>query len=196
MNNKIALYWWAFNPPTIWHFQVIQKLLTLKQVDKILFCPDWYREDKNYWISCEKRIQLINIFFQELINMWLNVELLDHFLNNNVTTTTIWVDEYIKSKFDAEIFHIFWIDVIDNIKNWSWNKNWVIQKNLNKIFLMRKWYKIWNLSEFDKYKIIDLDVLEISSTTVRGMIKTKISVKNILSPWVFDFVLQENLYSN
>lgn len=60
---------------------------------------------------------------------------------------------------------------------------------------MRKWYKIWNLSEFDKYKIIDLDILEIS-TTVREMIKTKISVKNILSPWVFDFVLQENLYSN
>jgi nicotinic acid mononucleotide adenylyltransferase len=44
------------------------------------------------------------------------------------------------------------------------------------------------------YIVLDLDILEISSTTVKEMIRNKISVDKVLTPEVKQIIERENLY--
>jgi len=141
MNEKIAIYWWAFNPPTLWHLHVIKQVLNNSEIEKIIIVPDWIRLDKKYNISEEHRNNLINIFVKEAINLWYNIELENHFLNweNNSDTTTYQVDKYFTNKLWIQPYHIFWVDVSSWINTWSWNPDKYIQKKLKKIFVPRKW---------------------------------------------------------
>ncbi len=193
--QSIAIYWGAFNPPTIWHKDIVNKLLTQKKVDKIIFSPDWQRADKNYKISFTQRCKMMEIFFEELTDEWLNVEFDDYFLTRkDWNTTTMQVEEYFKDKLWFSPSHIFWIDTIKNMPNRVWNKDRYIQDKLKKIFILRKWFLLPENIDMENYSLYDLDILEISSTTIREMIRNKLKVNHILTPKVHEFILKEELY--
>ncbi len=195
MKHEIAVYWWAFNPPTLWHFGVVEKLLTSNKVQKIIFTPDGERSDKNYEILSEKRQKMIQIFFEEMLKQWFNVEMEKHFLfQKNTQTTTMDVQEYFEEKLWKTPTHIFWVDVIESMPNWVWNKDNYLEQHLKKIFLMRKGFDVPEMKNFQNFEILDFDILEISSTTVREMIKNKLRVEHILTPKVHEFVMDEKLY--
>ena len=80
MSNKIAIYWWAFNPPTLWHLHVIKEVFNNTDIEKIIIVPDWFRLDKDYKISEKDRNNLIKIFIDELQINWYRVELETYFL--------------------------------------------------------------------------------------------------------------------
>lgn len=192
--KNIAIYWGAFNPPTIWHFEVIEKLLVSQKVEKIIFTPDWQRVDKDYKIQREKREKILQIFFEELREKWLNVEFEDYFLKSDWNTTTIEVEEYFSLKLWFSPFHIFWIDTISSMPNWVWNRDKYLENELKKIFINRKWFQIPEKIDMQNYQIYDLSILEISSTIVREMIKNKIKVDEILTPKVNQNIQENWLY--
>lgn len=195
MNHEIALYGWAFNPPTLWHFWVVEKLLVWEKVEKIIFTPDGERADKNYGILTQKRQEMIQIFFEEMLRKWLNVEIEKNFLmQKNAQTTTMDVEEYFTQKLWKHPTHIFWVDVISSMSHWSGNKDKYLEQKLKKIFLMRKGFEIPQMQGFKNFEIFDPDILEISSTTVRQMIKNGLKVDHILTPKVHEFVMDEKLY--
>lgn len=194
MKNNIASYWWAFNPPTLWHFGVLQKLSTSKKVDKIIFTPDWERCDKKYSVNPEKRQEMMRVFLQDCRELDINIDYESNFLLSQNQTTTMDVERYFIDKYSTQIAHIFWIDVISSMPNWAWNIDKYLEEKLKKIFLMRKWYKIPDMSFMDNFEIIDLDIIEISSTTVREMLKNKLNVWQVLTPLVWEFVMDEKLY--
>jgi nicotinate-nucleotide adenylyltransferase len=195
MENKIAVYGGAFNPPTLWHEKVISGLLTSKQVEKIILSPDGYRLDKNYGISQEKRKKIIDIFIESLLKKWLNVEIDTHFLEgkNWDFTSTIEVDKYFKEKLWFSPYHIFWSDVIKNMKNWSGNNDEFIEKKLNKLFISRPWYEL-TLENIDNYLLADLpDLIEISSTVVRNMLSVKKNVNAIITAEISEYIQNNNI---
>ena len=65
--EKVAIYGWAFNPPTLWHQTVMTKMLSQKKVDKIIFTPDWDRLDKDYWVSKNLRIKMLENFYESIL---------------------------------------------------------------------------------------------------------------------------------
>lgn len=192
--ENIAIYWGAFNPPTIWHKLVIEKLLTQNEVSKIIFSPDWERRDKNYQINSTDRIKMLQIFFAELKQRWLNVDFEDYFLKNPWKTTTMEVENYFTNKLWFSPHHIFWIDTISNMPNWVWNTEKYIENKLKKIFIKRKGFEVPINLEMQNFKILDLEILEISSTTVREMIKNKMRVDHILTPKVRNYIEENWLY--
>lgn len=192
--KNIAIYWGAFNPPTIWHFEVIKWVLTNKIVEKIIFAPDWQRVDKDYRIQREKREKILQIFFEELREKWLNVEFEDYFLKSDWNTTTMEVEEYFSLKLWFSPFHIFWIDTISSMPNWVWNRDKYLENELKKIFINRKWFQIPGKIDMQNYQIYDLSILEVSSTIVREMIKNKIKVDEILTPKVNQNIQENWLY--
>jgi nicotinate-nucleotide adenylyltransferase len=195
MENKIAIYGGAFNPPTLWHEKVISGLLTSKQVEKIILSPDGYRLDKNYGISQEKRKEIIEIFIKNLLNKWLNVEVDSHFLEgkNWDFTSTIEVDKYFKEKLGFSAYHIFWSDVIRSMKNWSWNDEHFIEKELKKLFISRPWYELY-LEDIDNYILADLpDLIEISSTIVREMLSVRQNVSAVIVPEISEYIQKNNI---
>ncbi len=194
--EKVAIYGWAFNPPTLWHQTVMTKMLSQKKVDKIIFTPDWDRLDKDYWVSKNLRIKMLENFYESILNQWFNVDFEDHFLKQKAQkTTTMDVERYFIEKLDLQPHHIFWIDVIESMPNWSWNINHYLENDLKKIFLNRKWFILPKNIAMKNYIVLDLDILEVSSTMARQAIKTKQSVDSILSLPVRDFVLNNGMYA-
>jgi len=59
---------------------------------------------------------------------------------------------------------------------------------------MRKGFELPDVTHLQNFEILDLDILEISSTTVRQMIKNELNIQHILTPKVFEFVMDEKLY--
>ena len=193
--EKIAVYGWAFNPPTLWHQAVITKMLTQNKVDKIIFTPDWDRLDKDYWVSKNLRIKMLENFYESLVEKWLNIEFEDYFLKQKAQkTTTMDVERYFIEKLGLQPHHIFWIDVIESMPNWSWNINQYLENDLKKIFLNRKWFILPKNINMKNYIVLDLDILEVSSTIARQAIKTKQKVDDILSLPVKNFVLSNEMY--
>ena len=194
--SNIAIYWWAFNPPTLWHLNVIKEVITNSNINKIIIVPDWLRLDKNYNIKEKDRENLINIFINNLKNEWLNVELENHFLKNknNSDTTTYKVDKYFINKYKKQVYHIFWTDISWEIKKWSWNPNKYIQKKLKKIFITRKWYKFipyW----LENYILLKTkNISNISSTKVKETINKNQKIDKLVTKEIEEYIKNNNLY--
>lgn len=197
MNEKIAIYWWAFNPPTLGHFFVINEIFKNTDIDKILIVPDWDRDDKDYKIEKKLRKDMIELFVNILKNKWLNVWVDYYFFenkNNSKITTTREVDLYFKEKLNSEPWHIFWTDISWQIKKWSWNPNKYIEKTLKKIFIKRKWFKFIN-NELENYILINpKNSPNISSTTIRENCKNNIPISNLLFKEIEEYIIKYKIY--
>lgn len=195
--EKIWIYGGAFNPPTRWHKKVVQWVLEQWLVDTVIFAPTGEREDKSYGITSYLRERLLKIFYSELIWAGFTVDWCDYFLQNkqNALTTTIGMDEYFQSKYHAQIHHIFGVDVIPRIPSWSGNEKSEVENRLRKIFIPRKGYELPKDFSMPLSHMLDVDIPQISSTLAREMIQTKKDVSELLTPWVAEFIQQNNLYS-
>jgi len=196
MIDKIAIYWGAFNPPTLWHLHVIEQVFKYTEIKKIIIVPDWFRLDKNYWIDEKYRNDLINIFISELNKKWLNVEIETYFLEwkNKSDTTTYKVDKYFINKLKFQPYHIFWTDISNWIKNWSWNPNKYIQKKLKKIFIPRMWYKFDNF-DLENYKLIETNIeSNISSTKIKENINKNLKIDKLVMKKIEKYIKDNKLY--
>lgn len=194
MIERVWLYGWWFNPPTLWHKELIQKLSASWKVDRIIFSPDWKRNDKNYSTTLDQRMRMLKAFYEAIKSEWLNVYFEEYFASNNINTSTLEVESFYVQKLWFQPWHIFWSDTISSIPNWVWNTHRQIEDHLKKIFIVRKWYEVPASINMSNYIVLDLDILEISSTTVREMISKKMSVDKVLTPEIKDIVLNESLY--
>ncbi len=196
--ENVAIYWGAFNPPTLAHSQVVHEVLSRTNIDHIILSPSWEREDKNFWIDHIHRRWLIELFLKLLQNHWANVSLEPHFFewNNSDITTTRAEEEFFRDKLWFSPSFIFWSDVAPNMHWWSNNENRFIEEQLRKIFISRPWKHFnFKANGFREYTLLDIpDMLDVSSSTAREMIRQKQSVEWILHPEMSQKIKKENLY--
>lgn len=197
--ENIAIYWWSFNPPTLWHIQVVKWVLEHTDIKKIIVAPSWDRLDKSHNIEHNNRKKLIEIFIKVLKESWVNVDLDLYFFEwkNNGITTTLQEEKYFKQKLWLEPTFIYWSDVVTHMHNWVWNDNKYIEKKLKKIFINRPGYefKPQNYS-LDNYILLDIpELIQVSSSVAREMIKNKQSVADILNPEIVKEIINNNLYT-
>lgn len=193
---KTAIYWWAFNPPTLGHYHSIEQVFKNSKIDKIIIVPDWVRLDKEYKTSFKNRNELIKIFVEELNEKWFNIELDNHFFEwkNNSDTTTYEVDKYFINKLGFEPYHIFWTDISEWIKDWSGNPDKYIQKRLKKIFVPRFGY-VFNDYDLENYELLKIDYeSNISSTIVRNNIKENKKIDNLVNKNIEKYIIEHKLY--
>lgn len=187
MNTTVwntAIYWGAFNPPTLAHAQVVQKVLEQTSIDHIIINPSWEREDKKFWISPEKRKRLMELFCKILQEWWSHISLETHFLEGKSwwLTTTRAEERFFREQLGVSPSFIFGNDVAPKMSWWSENEDRFIQEKLRKIFIKRPGYDFnFEANGFREYTLLDIpDMLDISSTTAREMIANKLSVEGIL----------------
>lgn len=196
MEKDIAIYGWSFNPPTLGHKYVIETVLNKTKIESIILNPDWERLDKDYKIEQNYRKKMINLFHNDLVKNWLNVDIEEYFMNwNNWRNTTIMqVKEYYKEILWFEPWFIFGTDVINAMPSWKDNKNQYIEKKLKKIFIPRSWKK-YNLEWFENYIILDSPLLDISSTEVKqSLINNKEKVNWLINNEIEQYIAENNLY--
>lgn len=196
--ETIAIYWGAFNPPTLAHAQAVQEVLKRKAASHIILSPSGEREDKNFWIPHMNRKKLIHIFLELLKKDGLSVSLDTHFFegNNGWHTTTTAEEVYFRKKLWFSPAFIFGSDVAKNIPWWSNNEGKFIEERLRKIFIMRPWEHFDFIANgFKEYTLLDIpDMLDISSSLAREMVARKRSVNGILFPEISAEIKENDLY--
>lgn len=196
--ENIAIYWGAFNPPTLAHAQVIQEVLQQTSVDHIILNPSGEREDKTFGISPEKRKGIMEIFCKVLRDSGKNISLETHFLEERHTglTTTTAEEKYFRELLWVSPSFIYGTDVAPNMSWWSNNEGRFIQERLKKIFIKRPWFEFdFEANGFREYILLDIPhMLDISSTVAREMIQNKQSVEGILFPEIAKEMQDEHLY--
>jgi nicotinate (nicotinamide) nucleotide adenylyltransferase len=197
--ENIAIYWGAFNPPTLAHAQIVQEILKISSISHVIISPSWERADKNFQIPNMNRKKLIETFTQILSDSWLDVSLDTFFLEwkNNWLTTTAAEEEYFREKLWVSPHFVFGTDVAPDMLDWSGNDEKFIETKLQKIFVNRPWYDFdFEENGFDNYILLDIpDMLAISSSLAREMIQNKQSVKHILHPNIVQEIHDNNLYN-
>lgn len=196
---KTAIYWGAFNPPTLAHIQVVEEVLKTSEISHVILSPSGEREDKVFDISNQERRKLIERYLEILQNLWASVSLDDYFFEgkNKGITTTKAEEAYFREKLWFSPYFIFGSDTAENMSWWSDNEDRFLQEKLKKIFISRPWYSFdFQANGFREYMLLDIpDMLDISSSLAREMIQNKGLVDGILHPEIQQKIENNNLYS-
>ncbi len=197
-NKNVAIYWGAFNPPTLAHSKVVQEVLAQTDISHIILSPSGEREDKDFWIEHENRRKLIQIFLKLLQDSGAKVSLDTHFFewNNAGITTTSEEEAYFRKKLWFSPAFIFWSDTAANMHWWSNNEDRFIEEKLKKIFIARPGTHFdFEANGFSEYLLLDIpNMLDISSSLAREMIQHKQSVAWILDPKIIHEIEKNHLY--
>jgi len=140
--TETAIYWGAFNPPTLAHIQVVQEVLKTTDITHVIISPSGEREDKDFWIEHADRRKLIEKYVEILKKLWLSVSLDTYFFDTNDSwvTTTKAEQEYFEDRLWMSPYFVFGSDTAENMSWWSNNENRFIEEKLKKIFIQRPWY--------------------------------------------------------
>ena len=183
---KIGVYVGSFNPPHKGHIKIVKHLLKKKIVDRILIIPT-----NNYWnktniIDLNHRINMLNFFKTNNI-------IINNTLNNLEYTYQIFRE---LKKDNNEYSLILGADNIISFSKWKnyeelLNKELIIinRDNLDVIKYLKE------LNKNDKYKIVNIKNIDMSSTYIREKINNEKLIKNIIDNQVLDYIKKENLYS-
>ncbi len=183
---KIGVYVGSFNPPHKGHIKIVKHLLNKKIVDKILIIPT-----NNYWnktniIDLNHRINMLNFFKTNNI-----------IINNTLNNLEYTYQVFRELKKDNNDYSL--ILGADNIVTFAKWKNYEELLNQELIIINRNNLDIKKylneLNKKDKYKIINIKNIDISSTYIRENIKNEKLIKNIIDKQVLDYIKKENLYS-
>ena len=182
----MGVYVGSFNPPHKGHIKIVKHLLNKKIVDKILIIPT-----NNYWnktniIDLNHRINMLNFFKTDNI-----------IINNTLNNLEYTYQVFRELKKDHNEYSL--ILGADNIISFSKWKNYEELLNQELIIINRDNLDIKKylneLNKKDKYKIINIKNIDISSTYIRENIKNEKLIKNIIDKQVLDYIKKENLYS-
>lgn len=182
---KIGVYVGSFNPPHKGHIKIVETLIKERYVDKVIIIPT-----NNYWnktnlINLNHRLNMLNFFKNENI-------IINNTLNNLEYTYQI-IRELKKDNNEYSL--ILGADNIINFDKW---KNYEELLKLELLIINRNDINIKKylekLNKNDKYKIINIENINISSTYIRENINKK-EITNIIDKQVLNYIQKENLYS-
>lgn len=200
LQEDVAIYWGAFNPPTLAHEQVVKEVLSTQEISKIIISPSGERKDKDFWISWEQRKKLIDTYMEILSWEWLNVELDTHYFEwkNGSHTTTASEEKYFWDKLWISPWFIFGSDVAKDMPDWLENEWKFIEKKLNKIFIPRPGSQFdFSASWYENYILLDeVEMLDVSSSIAREIVKNKCSISWILNPKIAETISENNIIYN
>ena len=158
----IYIFGWAFDPPHVGHTAIVKSLLAKREVDKLIIIPSSARNDKQYHVSDEHRLAMLEIFVDEIekgeilekgkkegllenereqilrSSGWQKQTVIidDYFLKNwEGEMITRDVDQYCREKYGEDIVHIFGTDTIESMS--GWDEEGYAAKKVRKLFVPR-----------------------------------------------------------
>jgi predicted adenine nucleotide alpha hydrolase (AANH) superfamily ATPase/nicotinic acid mononucleotide adenylyltransferase len=156
----------AFDPPHVAHSAIIRALLHFKNPTLIVVVPSWIRNDKTYTIDNQHRLELCNIFLQEINDP--RVILDTEFFSWTSEMTTKDVDIFAREKYEEDIIHVFGTDTALSMP--YWDNEWYAARHIQKLFVPR-WDVLPQFEHIENYELFtDSHIPDVSSTVIRETI--------------------------
>ncbi len=199
---KIGIFGGTFDPPHIGHINACKSFIEKLDLDQIyvipVFLPPHKRISSN--VSAENRFEMTKIAFSNLANRVVVSDMEIKRKGKSYTAETI---RYFKDNGYDDIYFLCGTDMILSMD--TWYKPEYIFKNSKIVYARRE--KDEEISilidqkcrEYrEKYEaqiiLLELDVIEVSSSEIREAISCKEKLQNFVSKDVYEYITKNKLY--
>ena len=186
----------TFNPIHNGHLGMAKRVIDEFKFDEILFIPAYIQPHKNLAYckrSAPHRLEMLKIALENYPKFKLNTIEFDR---KGLSYTYITILELYKRLPDIEgkINFVIGTDAFLNIYKWQDGQNLV--KLLDFIVLIRDEKELEMCKELKgvKYRVLQADKINISSTMVREMVKSKQDISELVPSEVKRYIEQNHLY--
>ena len=186
----------TFNPVHNGHLGMAQKVIEEFKFDEILFIPAYIQPHKNLAYckrSAPHRLEMLKLALEKYPQFKLNTI---EYERRGLSYTYITILELYKKLPDIEgkINFVIGTDAFLNIYKWQDGQNLV--KLLDFIVLIRDEKELELCSELKgvKYRVLQSDKINISSTMVREMVKLKQDISDLVPEEVKNYIEENHLY--
>ncbi|MFZ1380810.1 MAG: nicotinate (nicotinamide) nucleotide adenylyltransferase [Saprospiraceae bacterium] len=191
---KIGLYFGSFNPIHIGHLIIAQHILNHTEIQRLWFVisPHNPLKDKASLANDRDRLHLVQLAIEDNPSMKAS----DIEFKLPQPSYTIDTLTYIKEKYPRyEFALIMGADNLISLPKW---KNYQLLINNYPIYIYKRPnYPIESaLVQHENIHILDTPLLDISSTWIRQLIKTKKSIRYLVPEKVFEYLESSHLYRN
>ncbi|MBK7226559.1 MAG: nicotinate-nucleotide adenylyltransferase [Saprospiraceae bacterium] len=191
---KIGLYFGSFNPIHTGHLIIAQHILNHTEIQRLWFVisPHNPLKDKASLANDRDRLHLVQLAIEDNPSMKAS----DIEFKLPQPSYTIDTLTYIKEKYPRyEFALIMGADNLLSLPKW---KNYQLLINNYPIYIYKRPnYPIESaLVQHENIHILDTPLLDISSTWIRQLIKTKKSIRYLVPEKVFEYLESSHLYRN
>ena len=198
--RRKAIFGGTFDPIHIGHLHVAYEALDKLKLDSVIFVPSGNPPHKNKQniTDAEARYNIVNIAIKDENRFMIS----DYELKKKGMSYTYETIEYFKNKEkDTQWFFISGIDCLMEIETW---KN--VDKILNNISFVAFSRIGYNINDVKKYKnylekkycaniiLLDIPIINISSTYIREKVKYGQEVKHLIPHKVYNYIKDKRLY--
>ena len=200
MKKSIVIFGGSFNPPLNSHFSIAQQVLNqFEEVEKIVFIPVNKQYPKDGLLDNEHRYNMLKL----VANKNRNFIVSDIDMHGDKSLHTIETLEEMQKQFpDKEMWFLIGSDNLKEL--YTWNRPEELVSKYKILVMERENDKMEGIIENDellyKHKENFIKVNEeirsnYSSTYVRAQIKDGKSVRYLLPDEVYEYILENKLYS-
>lgn len=186
----------TFNPIHNGHLTMAQRVIEEFHFDEILFIPAYIQPHKNLAYckrSAPHRLEMLRLALENKPQFKLNTIEFDR---KGLSYTYITILELYKrlSDIEGKINFVIGTDAFLNIYKWQDGQNLV--KLLDFIVLIRDENELEMCKELKdvKYRVLQSDKINISSTMVREMVKSKQDISELVPQEVKEYIEKNHLY--
>lgn len=192
---KIAVFGGAFNPPHLGHQLIANQILSFTKTEEVWLTPCFKHTFNKSLLSSRQRSEMVKM----LVNH--KIKYCGQEIKNKLNGETIELMVLLKNKYPQHQFSfIIGSDNLVNFKKWGqWEKLVTTTEFL--IFPRPKFdFNLlkYNLDNPDyQFKLIQHPLLvktNLSSTIIRNRLKQDLSIKNLVSPLVEQYIKRNSLY--
>lgn len=200
MKKSIVIFGGSFNPPLNSHFSIAQQVLNqFEEVEKIVFIPVNKKYPKDGLLDNEHRYNMLKLVANKNSNFIVS----DVDMHEDKSLHTIETLEEMQKQFpDKEMWFLIGSDNLKEL--YTWNRPEELVSKYKILVMERENDKMEGIIENDellyKHKENFIKVNEeirsnYSSTYVRAQIKDGKSVRYLLPDEVYEYILENKLYS-
>jgi nicotinate-nucleotide adenylyltransferase len=194
--KKYGIMGGTFNPPHLAHSTLAVKVKELLSLDKIIFIPSAVPPLKNSdeVLEIKHRLAMAKIAFEGIPDSEVSDIEIKNSNGKSFTVDTLERLHEIYKNDSVKFYLIIGIDSLADFPRW---------KNPDKLFeladiviLNRPGYSLEGIKPvyLDKVIILDLPLMDISSTMIRERVRNNASIKSLVLPEIEKYIKQNNLY--
>ena len=184
---KIGILGGTFNPPHLGHLAIACDVKKDLSLDKIFFIPTNIPPHKEVDLAqASDRLEMLKL----MVDGNCSFEVLDIEIKRGEVSYTIDTVRSLRSIYPHDQFYlIVGSDLAQNFASW---KDFEQLKRLVEIVVVQRKQSVFSAGR--PYTIVDIDEIDISSSKIRTMIRTKKSLNSFLHPGVVSYIKEHKLY--
>ncbi|MBM3206984.1 MAG: nicotinate (nicotinamide) nucleotide adenylyltransferase [Chlamydiae bacterium] len=200
--KSIGFFGGSFDPIHIGHLHLAISLSELCGLDQVIFCPAFvspFKLDKRPHASTLHRAEMVEIAIRSIPNfVFCDYELKEDSPSYTYDTIQYLNDKYSQQKQNVEIRLILGDDALPGIHKWK-NIDQLLQVAKPLVGTRCNSIEVSNLlssssKDVLKNNLIDIPVLDISSTLLRDRIKKGLYCQHLIPNVVLEYIIQKQLY--